>query len=89
MAKYTPHRVNMAAPQENFAEMYSFDKKNKPSPRESLNGVTKWDKKWRGECGESMRPKEDAFLEGKPSAFKGTKKDGRLRTNGGYRIGKR
>lgn len=90
MAKYKPHPINMAAPQENFAEYYSFDKKNKVSPRETLNGVTKWEKKWRSECsGDTMRPKEEAFLRGKPHSFKHTQKAGKLRTNGGHRIGKK
>lgn len=92
MPKYRPHSISMAEPQENFAEYYSFDKKNKLSPRETLNGVSKWEKKWRSEGSDTMRPKEDAYLKGKPSHYGHSigQRQGKLRTSGkGHRIGKR
>ena len=97
MAKYHPRAVNMAAPQENFAEYYSFDKKNKVGPREGMVGVDKWDKKYRSNADAGCpypetAPKERAYKDGKASTFCHTKPSGKLRvsgTPGAHRIGKR
>lgn len=87
---YVPHAINPAAPQENFAEYYSFDTKNKVSPRERLVGVDKWDKKYG--CCDDYAPKAGAFKRGEPSKFRQTKPAGKLRVSGmagAHRIGKR
>lgn len=88
---FHPPQVNITHPQENFAEMYSFDKKSTIGPRERMVGVDRWDKKY---CDESYekeaRPKEHSFKKGEPHKFSHTKREGKTRTSGvGHRIGKR
>lgn len=90
--KFHPREVSFTMPQENFAEYYSFDKTNTPSPRQRLAGVDKYAMKY---CmDDEYRPKEAKYLRGNPSGYghSATQRRGSERLSGkagAHRIGKR
>lgn len=94
ITKYHPRPIDISKPQENFAEYYSFDKKNRVGPREGMVGISKWDKKYGGgsEYMKECCPQEYNYTRGGPSKFRQTKPAGKLRVSGAagaHRIGKR